>query len=57
MIFCMKINMSKVTKKDLKKGRRDEVDILYTDKHLTLLQVDLVNLGGHGQQTCPNYPK
>ena len=49
--------MSKVTKKYLKKGGRDEVDILYADEHLTLLQVDLVNFGGHGQQTCPNYPK
>ena len=33
----------------------DEVDFLHTDKHQTFIQVDLINLGGHGQ-ACPNYP-
>ena len=40
----------------LKKEGRDEVDFLHGDKHQTFLQVDTVNLGGHGQ-ACPNYPK
>ena len=35
---------------------RYEVDFLHADKHETSLQVDIINLGGHGQ-ACPNYPK
>ena len=35
---------------------RDEVDFLPADKHETILQVDNINLGGHGQ-AFPNYPK
>ena len=31
----------------LKEGR-DEVNILYVDKHETILQVDIINFGGHG---------
>ena len=26
----------------------DEVDFLHPDKHQTILQVDTINLGGHG---------
>ena len=40
----------------LKKEGRDEVDFLYADKHQTILQVDTIALGGHGQ-ACPNHPK
>ena len=40
----------------LKKEGRDDVDFLDVDKHQTILQVDLINLNGHGQ-ACPNYPK
>ena len=40
----------------LKKEGRDDVDFLDVDKHQTILQVDLINLSGHGQ-ACPNYPK
>ena len=39
-----------------KKKGRDEVDFLPADKHETILQVDNINLGGHGQ-AFPNYPK
>ena len=35
---------------------RDEVDFLYADRHQTILQVDSINLDGHGQ-ACPSYPK
>ena len=40
----------------LKKQERDEVDFIHADKYQTILQVDAINLGGHGQ-ACPNYPK
>ena len=40
----------------LKKEGRDDVDFLDVDKHQTILQVDLINLSGHGQ-ACSNYPK
>ena len=30
--------------------------ILYADKHQIILQVNTINLVGHGQ-ACPNYPK
>ena len=33
----------------LKKEGRDEVDFLHADKHQTILQVDTINFGGHGQ--------
>ena len=38
--------------------KQDQVVFLYahTDKHQTLLQVDTINLGEHGQ-ACPNYAK
>ena len=39
-----------------KKEGRDEVDFLLADKLQTSLQVDTVNLVGHGQ-TCPNHAK
>ena len=32
------------------------MDFLHADKHQTFLQVDHINLGGHGQ-ACPNYSK
>ena len=38
-----------------KKGM-DEVDFVHADKHQTILQVDIIYLGGH-YQACPNYPK
>ena len=47
--------LSNISKKKKKKGR-DEVDFLPADKHETILQVDNINLGGHGQ-AFPNYPK
>ena len=37
----------------LKKEGRGEVDFLHTDKQI-ILQVDTINLGGHGQ-ACANY--
>ena len=40
----------------LKKEERDEVDFLHTDKYRTFLQVNTVNLGGHGQSR-PSYTK
>ena len=40
----------------LKKEGMDEVDFLHADKHQTFLQVDPINLCGHGQ-ACSNYPK
>ena len=40
----------------LKKEGRDEVNFLHADKHQTILQVDVINFGGHGQ-ACPNYSK
>ena len=40
----------------LKKEEMDEVDFLHADKHQTFLQVDPINLYGHGQ-ACSNYPK
>ena len=40
----------------LKKQERDEVDFIHADKYQTILQVDAINLVGHGQ-ACPNYPK
>ena len=40
----------------LKKEGRDEVDFLHADKHQTIVQVDAINHGGHGQ-VCPNYRK
>ena len=39
-----------------KKEGRDEVDSLHADEHQPILQVDTINLDGHGQ-ACPNYPK
>ena len=39
-----------------KKEGRDEFDLLHTDMHQTILQVDTINLGGQGK-SCPNYPK
>ena len=33
----------------LKKEGRDEVDFLHSGKHQTILQVDTINLGEHGQ--------
>ena len=40
----------------LKNVGRDEVDFLHADKHQIILQVDTIDLGGHGQ-ACSNYPK
>ena len=40
----------------LKNDGRDEVDFLHADIHQTIVQVDTINLGGHGQ-ACSNYPK
>ena len=40
----------------LKKEGRNKFDFLHADKHENFLQVDPINLGGHGQ-ACPNYPK
>ena len=40
----------------LKNDGKDEADFSHADKHQTILQVDTINLGGHGQ-ACPNYPK
>ena len=40
----------------LKKEGRDEVDFLHADRHQTILQADIINLGGHGQ-ACQSYPK
>ena len=37
----------------LKKEGRGEVDFLHADKQI-ILQVDTINLGGHGQ-ACANY--
>ena len=37
----------------LEKEGRDEIYFLYANKHQTTLQVDTINLGGHGQ-ACPN---
>ena len=33
----------------LKKEGKDEIDFLHADKYQTILQVDTINLGGHGQ--------
>ena len=35
---------------------RDEVDFLHADKHQTIQQIDIINLGEHGQ-ACPDYRK
>ena len=40
----------------LKKEERDEVDFLHADRRQTFMQVDPINLAGHGQ-ACPSYPK
>ena len=40
----------------LKKEWRDDIDLLHADKNQTILRVDTINLGGHGQ-AFPNYPK
>ena len=40
----------------LYKDGRDEVDFLHADKHQTIIQVDTINLRGHGQ-ACLNCPK
>ena len=32
------------------------LNFLHGDKHQTILQVDTISFGGHGQ-ICPNYPK
>ena len=40
----------------LRKEGRGEVDFSHIDKHQTILQVDTINLGGHGE-ACPDHPK
>ena len=40
----------------LKKEGSNEVDFLHADKYQTFLQVDTINVSGHGQ-ACPNYTK
>ena len=35
---------------------RDEVDFLHADKHQTIQQIDIINLGEH-DQACPDYRK
>ena len=40
----------------LRKEWRDEVYFLHIEKHQTILQVDTIDLSGHGH-ACPNYPK
>ena len=41
----------------LKKEGRDEVDFLHGYKHQSFLQVDLINLGGHGQPSMSKLAK
>ena len=40
----------------LKKEEKDKVNFLHADKPQTILQVETINLYGHGQ-ACPNFPK
>ena len=35
---------------------RDEVDFLHANTHQIFLQVDTIDIGGHGQY-CSKYPK
>ena len=41
----------------IKKEGRDKVDFLLGDKHQTLLQVDTINLGGHGWPGLSKLPE
>ena len=54
--FVISLQYLEKKKKKKKKKGRDEVDFLPADKDETILQVDNINLGGHGQ-AFPNYPK
>ena len=49
-------NLFAISLQYLKNKGRDEVGFLHVDKHQTLLQVDTISLGGHGQ-SCPKSSK
>ena len=66
MIFCMKININVFYKlvvtfllviaRHAQSTENSKIVNKHADKYQTILQVDTINLGGHGQ-ACPNYPK
>ena len=52
---CPKYQNSKfvISLQYFKREGRNEVEFLHADKHTTVLQVDTINLGEHGQSRYP----